>query len=67
VAGFLLECMAGFVGIRNSWLARRLTAEGIDFTMADNAFARIADFSRAQELGTASRPTGSTPCSTATP
>src|SRR5271155_5851882 len=34
----------------HSWLARRLTTEGIDFTMADNAFARIADWRRAQEL-----------------
>ncbi len=34
----------------HSWLARRLTTEGIDFTMADNAFARIADWPRAQEL-----------------
>ena len=25
-------------------------AEGVDFTMADNAFARIADWPRAQEL-----------------
>ena len=34
----------------HSWLARRLTAEGIDFTMADNAFARIGDWPRAQEI-----------------
>ena len=34
----------------HSWLARRLTTEGIDFAMADNAFARIADWPRAQEL-----------------
>ena len=34
----------------HSWLARRLTAEGIDFTAADNAFLRIADWPRAQEL-----------------
>jgi hypothetical protein len=34
----------------HSWLARRLTAEGIDFTAADNAFLRIADWPRAQEI-----------------
>jgi hypothetical protein len=34
----------------HSWLARRLTAEGIDFAMADNAFVRINDWQRAQEL-----------------
>jgi hypothetical protein len=34
----------------HNWLARRLTAEGIDFAMADNAFLRIADWPRAQEL-----------------
>jgi len=34
----------------HNWLARRLTAEGIDFTAADNAFLRIADWPRAQEL-----------------
>ena len=34
----------------HNWLARRLTAEGVDFTMADNAFARIADWPRAQEI-----------------
>ena len=34
----------------HNWLARRLTAEGIDFTMADNAFLRIADWPRAQEI-----------------
>ena len=34
----------------HSWLARRLAAEGIAFTMADNAFVRIADWPRAQEL-----------------
>ncbi len=33
-----------------NWLARRLTAEGIDFTMADKAFLRIADWPRAQEI-----------------
>ena len=34
----------------HSWLARRLTAEGIGYTMVDNAFIRIDDWSRAQEL-----------------
>jgi len=34
----------------HSWLARRLTAEGIGYTMADNAFIRIDDWPRAQEL-----------------
>jgi len=34
----------------HSWLARRLTAKGIDYTMADNAFVRIDDWVRAQEL-----------------
>jgi hypothetical protein len=34
----------------HSWLARRLTAEGIGFTTADNAFIRIDDWQRAQEL-----------------
>jgi hypothetical protein len=34
----------------HNWLACKLTAEGIDYTMADNAFVRIGDWSRAQEL-----------------
>ena len=34
----------------HSWLARQLTAEGIGYTMADNAFVKIGDWSRAQEL-----------------
>lgn len=34
----------------HSWLARQLEAEGIDFTLADNAFTYIGDFARAQEL-----------------
>lgn len=34
----------------HSWLARELTAEGIDYAMADNAFIRIDDFDRAQKL-----------------
>jgi len=34
----------------HNWLARRLSAEGIGYTMADNAFIRIDDWGRAQEL-----------------
>src|SRR5437870_2712052 len=34
----------------HSWLARRLTAAGIGFTLADNAFLRIDDWERAQAL-----------------
>ncbi len=37
----------------HGWLARRLTREGIDFATADNAFVRIADFTRAQALADA--------------
>ena len=34
----------------HSRLARQLAAEDIDFTVADNAFTRIADWERAQDL-----------------
>src|ERR1700680_2747367 len=34
----------------HSWLARQLSASGIGFTMADNAFIRIDDWDRAQTL-----------------
>ena len=34
----------------HNWLARKLTADGIGYTMADNAFVRIDDWPRAQEL-----------------
>ena len=34
----------------HSWLARKLTTNGIGYTMADNAFIRIDDWSRAQAL-----------------
>jgi hypothetical protein len=34
----------------HNWLARRLTAEGIGFIAEDNAFLRINDWDRAQEL-----------------
>jgi hypothetical protein len=40
----------------HSWLARQLTAEGIGYTMADNAFVRIEDWQRAQELADALSP-----------
>jgi hypothetical protein len=32
----------------HSWLARKLTAAGIDFATADNAFIRVADIEQAQ-------------------
>jgi hypothetical protein len=34
----------------HSWLARQLTVEGIGFTAEDNAFLRIDDWERAQDL-----------------
>src|ERR1700712_107787 len=34
----------------HSWLARQLTAAGVGFISADNAFVRIDDWQRAQEL-----------------
>src|SRR6476619_5561428 len=34
----------------HSWLARQLTAAGVGFTLADNAFLRIDDWERAQTL-----------------
>ncbi len=40
----------------HSRLARQLAAEGIGFTMADNAFTRIADWQRAQDLADAFSP-----------
>jgi hypothetical protein len=40
----------------HSWLARQLTAEGIAFTAADNAFVRIDDWQRAQDLADALSP-----------
>ena len=40
----------------HSWLARNLTAEGIGYATADNAFIRIDDFTRAQQLADAFRP-----------
>jgi hypothetical protein len=38
------------------WLARQMMAEGIGYTMADNAFVRIDDWQRAQELADALSP-----------
>jgi hypothetical protein len=40
----------------HSWLARKLTAAGIAFNLADNAFVRLADFARAQALADAMKP-----------
>jgi len=40
----------------HSWLARQLTAAGIGFAAADNAFVRIDDWQRAQELADAFSP-----------
>jgi hypothetical protein len=34
----------------HSWLARKLAAAGIDFTLADNAFVQVSEFERAQAL-----------------
>lgn len=34
----------------HSWLARQLTGAGIDYATADNAFIRIDDLERAQQL-----------------
>ena len=45
-----------FYGNGHSWLARKLMAEGIHFATADNAFIRIDDFARAQQLADALRP-----------
>ena len=40
----------------HSWLARQLTAAGIGYTMADNAFIRIDDWPRARQLADALSP-----------
>src|ERR1019366_6836552 len=40
----------------HSWLARQMTAEGIGYPTADNAFVRIDDWQRAQELADAFSP-----------
>src|SRR5207237_1455687 len=43
-------CRLQFYCNGHSWLARQLTAAGIGFTLADNAFLRIDDWERAQTL-----------------
>ncbi len=40
----------------HGWLARQLTAAGIGFTLADNAFLRIDDWERAQTFADALAP-----------
>jgi hypothetical protein len=40
----------------HAWLARKLAAAGIEFTLADNAFLRIADWERAQVLADTFKP-----------
>jgi hypothetical protein len=40
----------------HGWLARQLTAAGIGYSMADNAFVRIDDWQRAQEFADALSP-----------
>ena len=40
----------------HSLLARKLTAKGIGYPMADNAFVRIDDWGRAQQLADALSP-----------
>src|SRR2546423_15659986 len=65
------QCVAAFTHLRvptwapfrlqfycngHSWLARQLTAEGIAFTAADNAFVHIDDWARAQALADAFSP-----------
>lgn len=40
----------------HSWLETRLTANGIGYAMADNAFIRIDDFARAQSLSDQFKP-----------
>jgi hypothetical protein len=40
----------------HSWLARKLTAAGIDYSLADNAFVRVADIDRAQALADTFKP-----------
>jgi hypothetical protein len=40
----------------HAWLARQMAAEGIGYSMADNAFVRIDDWQRAQELADALSP-----------
>jgi len=45
-----------FYGNGHAWLARKLTAAGIDYALADNAFVRLEDIDRAQALADTMRP-----------
>ena len=40
----------------HSWLAKKLAADGIEFTLLDNAFIRIDDWARAQVLADSLQP-----------
>jgi hypothetical protein len=40
----------------HGWLANKLKAKGIDFTLADNAFVRIDDWAKAQALADVLKP-----------
>ena len=40
----------------HGWLARKLAGAGIDYTLADNAFIRLADIERAQAIADALKP-----------
>ena len=40
----------------HGWLANKLKAKGIEFTLADNAFVRIDDWAKAQALADALKP-----------
>lgn len=51
-----LPCRLQFYCNGHSWLAHKLTAESIDYATADNAFIRIDDFARAQEIADKFRP-----------
>lgn len=51
-----LPCRLQFYCNGHSWLAHKLTAEGIDYATADNAFIRIDDFVRAQAMADDFRP-----------
>ena len=51
-----LPCRLQFYCNGHSWLARKLTAEGIGYATADNAFIRIDDFVRAQKIADEFRP-----------
>ena len=51
----------------HNWLARKLAANGIGYTMADNAFVRIDDWPRAQAMADTLSPEQLHRPSTATP